>query len=200
MFALLRGAAGRLPVGLVLVELVIVFVGVYLAFVLTEYQEDRQRERRTERIVEILDVGLARYEQVFGAMVGYHDRRNAELGDALAENRLPDIGDVYYSAPQYPIDVIDYIVTEEAFRVFDIAFYTELITFTNAIQRLMYIEEKLVETAERYEPLPPPDDPDHARVYREQRQLAERHLGYMALRRNTADELLEKVRSLSGRL
>ncbi len=189
MFALLKGAAGRLPVGLLLLELVIVFVGVYLAFVLTEYQEDRQRERRTERIVQVLDLGLQRYEQVFGAMVQYHDRENAALRELLEAGGLPDFGDVYYPAPQYPMDVIDYIVTEEAFRVFDVDYYVGLIGFTNAVQRLMYIEEKLVGVAARYQPLPPADDPDHARVAREQRQLAQRYLGYMERRRNTAEEL-----------
>ncbi len=196
MFAVLRGVAGRVPFGLLLLELLIVFVGVYLAFLLAEFQEQKQRERSFQRIVQILDVGLERYAQAFGAMAQYHDRENTAIRDALAAGQLPSFGDVYYPAPQYPMDVIDYIATEEAFRVFDVAYYTELIAFSNGVQRLMYIEEKLVQAAERYQPLPAEDDTEYTRIHHEQRQLAERYLGYMDRRRNTVIELRDRAQLL----
>jgi len=196
MFGLLRGRLGGVTPAQVLLELAIVFVGVYLAFVFTEYQQDRERQRDADRVLALLEVGLERFEGIFERIAQYHERENPPFRAALAEGRIPDFGDQYYPAPQYPLDVIKFVTTRESFEVFPLQFYVSLTTFAATMQRLMYVEEALARASERWVALPPPEAPRFERVFAEQSQNARRYAEYLDKRGAIAAELAAQATEL----
>ncbi|MBT33920.1 MAG: hypothetical protein CMO01_30015 [Thalassobius sp.] len=181
-------------------DLIIVFIGVYAAFVLSDLQADWKKQKETQHILELLKSGVDRYESTFGGFAVWHVKHNQAFRDKLAKSEIPEFGNAYYPAPQYPIDVIDHVLTEESFKVFPVDIYVPLAGFSNAIQRMMYVEEKLVEISERYEPLPYKENPDYERVFRQQRQLAYRYWQYLEKRMNIAQELEKRAKELGEQL
>lgn len=130
----------------------------------------------------------------------YHKSNNSRFYNELKAGGVPDFSDTYYPAPQYPIDVIRHILTRESYQVFTIDFYVPLTAFSNAMERLMYIEEKLVKIAEQYEPLPDKTHPDYERIFLIQRQNAIRYYNYLEKRQNTCEELVTKADGLIKKL
>lgn len=181
-------------------DLVIVFIGVYLAFLFSNYQEGKKQQRDGQRVIAVLKVGLQRYSNTFTNIAGYHEQKNAEIRASLEGNEIPYFGGSYYPAPQYPLDVVNFILTRESFEVFDVDIYVHLTQFSNAIQRIMYIEEKIALTSEEFRYLPPEDDPTYDQMFRDQYVLATRYLDYMERRKNAAQELVQVINALSSRL
>ena len=142
------------PVRLFL-ELVIVFVGVYLAFLFTDYKEQQRTAAEIERVATLMQVGLDRYEELFEGFAQRHAIKNEEFRQQLENNQIPVFYDTYYAAPQYPVDVINFVLTREGYEVFSLDFYVPLTSFAHSIQRVMYVEEKLVQLGEQYRRLPP---------------------------------------------
>ena len=85
---------------------------------------------------------------------------------------------------------MNYLITSESFDVFDVDLYLPLTSYANALERIMYVEEKLTELAEGFNPAAASSaDP----VLREgQLQNAARYLRYMDMRRSISDELARK--------
>ncbi len=186
--------------GKILLELLIVFVGVYAAFMLNNYQAERQAVRDRGHVIELLRVGLDRYEQLFGGFVQRHENINPQFRAALDRSELPEFGDAFYPAPQYPIEMIDHLVTEQSYGVFSVDVYVPLISFQNALRRLMYVEEKLVQLSAASEPLPPADHADRAWAQARQKQRAERYYAYLEIRKRTSQELVERAKSIGAQL
>ena len=139
-------------------------------------------------------------EKLFAGFVLRHDNTNPQFRAALDRGELPAFGDDFYPAPQYPIEMIDHVVTQESYGVFSVDVYVPLIAFQNALRRLMYVEEKLVELSTASEPLPPADHPDHSWVRARQEQRAERYYRYLEIRRRTSQELAERAKAIGEQL
>ena len=179
----------------------IVFLGVYLAFLLSNYQENRKIERESARVVTLMQVGLDHYEGLFEGFALRHETENAAFRDELNNGRIPAFWDQsFFPAPQYPIDVINFVLTKESYKVFAIEVYLPLTRFSNAMQRVMYVEEKLVRLGERYEPLPDQRDPEYERIAKQQRILAEQYWRYLEIRKSISKEIVATVRALRKEL
>ncbi len=179
-----------------LAELVIVFLGVYLAFLLSNFQAEKQEAADRTRVLTLIQLGVRQYGELFAGMAEYHENANATFREELASGTIPDYGETIFLAPQYPIEAIRYILTNASYDLFNIDVYVPLIEYLSRIQRLMYVEEKLVELSERYMPLPPPSDPSYAHVQREQQQYARRYLLYLDRRKILAADLANRARQL----
>jgi len=176
-------------------DLLIVFVGVTLAFVFTNYQENKKLEQDTRQMISLLKVGLVEYEQLFEGFVIYHENYNANFKEQLEEGMIPDFGDVTYPAPQYPIDVISYILTNESYELVDPEFYVKLTQFSTAFQQLMYTEEKLVQKAEKFEELSW-QNVSQEKLREGQFEIGNRYLRYLEIRKNRSLELRDKAKEL----
>ena len=171
------------------VDLIVVFIGVYLAFIFAEYQQDQKKHRETQRVIGLLQIGVSRLEGAFNGAVGFHERFDENFSAQLETEEIPHFGFQTYVAPQYPIDQIQYIITSESYDLFDLDLYVWLTEYSNAIQRIMYVEEKIVEMSDRYQPLPPDSDPAYARIYGQQMYYAKRYLQYMNMRGDISAQL-----------
>ena len=134
-------------------------------------------------------------EQLFGGFVPYHETHNAEFAAALQRGEVPDFGDTFFAAPQYPIDTINYLLTQTSYGLFSLDVYVPLTRFASGVQRMVYIEQKLVELAEQYDPAPR-DDSDRAR----QRWRANRYLDYLEMRKRTSASLQQQAQQIKSLL
>ena len=184
------------PTQLIL-ELFIVFLGVYLAFLLSGFQERSQRMDDRKKVLELLDIGIERYHELFEQFVLGHQKRNLEFRQRLEGGVIPYFGDITYPAPQYPIDSITFILTDESYDLFEVGLYIPLTGYVNAFERLMYVEEKLVHLSEQYQPLPPESHSEYQYQRSIQLQHAQRYLRYLDIRKSICEELVERSEELS---
>lgn len=173
-------------------DLLIVFIGVTLAFIFTNYQQNKLLKEDTQQMISLLEVGLVQYEQLFGGFVQYHENYNEQFRESLDSGVIPDYSDVTYPAPQYPIDVIRYILTNESYELVDPEFYVKLTQFSTALQQLMYTEEKLVQTAEKFEELSWQNG-SQEKLRESQFEIAARYLRYLEIRKNRSLELRDQA-------
>lgn len=179
-----------------LFDLIIVFIGVYAAFTFSSMKEDRKKQEDGQRVVELLDVGMVRYEALFNGFSQYHAGFNSEFKAKLDKGEIPEHWDYYYPYPQYPVDVINYVLTNESYQLFNLDFYLPLTGFANEVQKLMNIEQKIVETSEKYEPLPPKAHQDYQIIFNKQRVNALRFYEYLEMRRNTSARLSNQAKNI----
>lgn len=173
------------------VELLIVFVGVYLAFLLSQYQETRKLDDKRETVISLLADGIGRYEGLFEGFAQYHEGRNAEILAELRGGQIPDMSNVAYAAPQYPSDAIDYVLTNESFDVFELELYVPLASFANRIKQLTSVEAELTELGNRYVRVDR-TSPRYAEMY----QLGVRYHHYMEFRRSISADLAGRAAEL----
>ena len=182
------------------VDLIVVFIGVYLAFIFAEYQQDLQKQKETKKIISLLQIGVSRLEGSFSGAVGYHEQYAENFTTSLETGEIPHYGFQTYVAPQYPIDVIKYISTSESYELFDLDLYVLLTEYSGAVQRIMYVEKRIVELADKYQPLPAETDPQYQQMYRQQLHNAKRYLQYMNMRGEIAGRLATMSAALNKML
>lgn len=187
------------PLGL-FAELVIVFLGVYLAFLFSAHQEERKIEADKEKIVELLEFGLERYHELFSGFATRHENLNPQILATLQNGEVPDFGGEYFVAPQYPIDAIKFLLTDESYDLFENGLYVPLIEYVNRINRLMYVEEKLVELSEVYEPLPATTHPSYEHLHAKQMHKGWRYYRYMELRKEISSNLADHIKAVQALL
>ena len=83
----------RLDFVAIAVELLIVFIGVYLAFLLAQYDEGRRMEERRDRVLGLLKEGVVYYEDLFAGFVLYHNSHNAAFREDLDNGVIQDYSD-----------------------------------------------------------------------------------------------------------
>ncbi|MEQ8470444.1 MAG: hypothetical protein RIC35_04630 [Marinoscillum sp.] len=181
-------------------DLAIVFIGVYTAFYFSESKAKNAKIAEGEKVIGLLEMGIDRYEKAFASFANYHEKHNASFKERLDNDLIPDYSSTFYPAPQYPVEVITHILTRESYEVFSIDFYVPLTAFANALERMMYVEEKLVLLAERYQKVPAKTHPDYNIIAYEQIENAERYYEYMELRKKVALELVERAKGLKLQL
>jgi hypothetical protein len=196
----LLGRFGKINPLAVLVQLVVVFIGVYAAFALSEYREARQLEDRRERVLALLAEGIEQYGSSFGSFAEFHESHNAEFRAQLDRGELPDYSDWYYIAPQYPIDLINYLVTTQGSDLFDQDLFEPLTRYATMVEMLMYAEERMTRLGDAYRPPPPPGAPGAEAIRAEQRAAAERFYNYLEVRRGISAGLAQHASDLSERL
>ena len=94
-------------------DLLIVFIGVYMAFVFSSQREDKVQLKETKRVIALMEVGFELYESTFKNMANYHDDFNKGFKTKIDNNEIPFIADTRYPYPQYPIDVINFVLTKD---------------------------------------------------------------------------------------
>lgn len=170
-------------------DLIIVFIGVTMAFLFTNYQENKKSEQQTKLILSVMDVGLDRYEELFSGFVSYHEKFNKTFRERLNAGEIQNFESDTYPSPQYPLDVITYLLTNKGYESLSPELYLKLATFSNAIQRLVYVEQKLVDASEKYTHTNL-DRSKLSELYRiEQLKWANNYLKYLEIRKSTCQQL-----------
>ena len=178
-----------------ILDLIIVFIGVSLAFLFTNYQEKTKKEKETAQLLFLLNTGLNRYEKLFKGFISYHDDYNIHFNNQLESNEIPDIQGITFLSPAYPINAVS-LLTDQGYDVLGSNIYIALISFSNAMQRLTYIEQKLVAISEKSMGLSQETFSTKTAYKQELKKWAAQYLIYLELRKSVLNELLDKSSQL----
>lgn len=178
------------------VDLIIVFIGVTLAFIFTNYQDQKKQREHTKKVVQLINNDLDKYEELFGGFAIYWDSLSIDFQNNLEKGNIPNFENQTFPAPQYPIDAIN-LLTNQGFETLEPKVYIELAEYSSGIQALMYVEQKLVDASEKYTHLP--KDFEITRLQRyEQFKWAKNYLRYAKIRVRISSFLEEKSGELKN--
>lgn len=139
---------------IILLELFIVFVGVYLAFLLNNYQENQRIGREADKIYTSLKVELERIRIDFPGQAAYQRSVNMEW-DSLWENEI--YGSFYewrYIQPQYDFTTLEYALRAQESSIVDFELYESLTKLYRHVKQLEHIELLITDLGLRYRNVP----------------------------------------------
>ena len=180
---------------LVLVELVIVFTGVYLAFFLNNMQEEKYIQQESEKIWSSLKIELEGIRLAFPLWAENQEQNNVEWDSLFA---IDEIGDFYtwrYIQPQYDFTTIQYAIDSREGSIVDFDMYKRLTTLYQRIQQLEHSENLMTEMGLRYKNIPKGMDknPDYWILFGENKLLFYKFIDFSKMRTG----ILRRIAKLS---
>lgn len=146
-----RGNKGRLFI----LELLIVFVGVYMAFLFQSYGEARKEERERQRIFAALKTELEFFRVIMPGRAGYSRRVYRELSEVREQGKYRDFSGWRFLEPQYKYQMIEYAINHQNSNIIDFETFQLLQKFYTNLKRLEQAERLMMEMAQRYKYIPP---------------------------------------------
>ncbi len=134
----------------VVVELFIVFIGVYLAFSLNNHQQEQYVKKEGEKVWSSLKLELERIRLSFPVWVEYQKSQNEKWDSLFA---IQEVGKFYtwrYIQPQYDFTTIEYAISTRESSIVDFDMYKKLTELNQNIQMLRHSEELMTETGFKY--------------------------------------------------
>ncbi len=134
-----------------LAELVIVFVGVYGAFLFENYNEARKRNEERQKVYQALRNEIGSLRTTFASIAGYQVKYNRELKAKIDRGETPDeVRRLRYVAPQYSLEVLENALRFNSFELLDLPLHIQLSRYHSLIQMLGYAEQKITQLSESY--------------------------------------------------
>ncbi len=134
-----------------LVELFIVFAGVYGAFILSTYNQEQKQKADQQKVFVALHNEISDLSKLFGGIAAYHDKFNETIKQKLANNEAPtEIENFRYASPQYSLEVLESALRFNSFETLDLPLHIQLSQYHSDIQKLIYTEQKITEMSEDY--------------------------------------------------
>ncbi len=185
----------RQGVRFLLLELVIVFLGVYGAFMLQSWSEDRLLDAEREKVLVGVKEDLEYFRVIFP---GFTSREIVEERRALIEEgRYRDYSDWRFLQPQYDYTAIEYAL-EAGADIVDYELNSGLAELYQELQKLRYTEDLITRLAMDYRAIPAGslDDPV-VRMAHENNFLGFRRLNDRARDRVV---IMDRISEISTRL
>ena len=133
------------------IELIIVFVGVYSAFYLNTYNQEKQEQENRQKVLIALSEEIGDLGKTFGGIASYQAKFNLLVEEKYEQNLdLPEIEPLRFVAPQYSLEVLDNALRSNTFEVLDLALHIELARYYRDTRMLMDVEEKITELSQDY--------------------------------------------------
>lgn len=135
---------------LVVVELFIVFIGVYLAFSLNNHQQEQYVKKEGEKVWSSLKLELEKIRFSFPIWVEFQNSQNEKWDSLFA---IQEVGQFYtwrYIQPQYDFTTIEYAISTRESSIVDFDMYKKLTELHQNIQMLRHSEELMTETGFKY--------------------------------------------------
>ncbi len=139
---------------LVLVELIIVFVGVYLAFFLNSIQEEKYIKQESEKIWSSLKIELEGIRLAFPLWAENQAEQNVKWDSLFAKEEIGKFYTWRYIQPQYDFTTIQYAIDSREGNIVDFDMYKRLTTLYQNIQQLEHSENLMTEVGLRYKNIP----------------------------------------------
>ena len=137
-------------VRLLLLELLMIFIGVYLAFLFQNYSEDKKISKEKEKVLVSLKLELETFRTTFPGFSEYQKDKNAEWDSVFAAVEMAEFYTWRYLEPQYNFQVIEYALDQERTEVVDFELYDQLAKLYSSIKRLEHAERMMTEHGQRY--------------------------------------------------
>lgn len=133
----------------ILIDLVIVIIGVYTAFLIQSYAEKNYNEREKEKVLTALKVELESFRLSFPRfadyMAGYHDE--------IKDQEDVDFSGWRYIEPQYAYQIVEYAIRLENNEIIDFELYDELQKLFVGVKQLEHVERLITAYSGQYKVL-----------------------------------------------
>jgi hypothetical protein len=137
-----------------LLELVVVFLGVYLAFLFQSYSENQKLKSEKEKIMIGLKDDLEYFRIFFPGLSSGMKGNIAEWEDLIKRDTYRDFSSWRFIQPQYDYAVIEYALNADA-EVIDFEMNSDLSKLYTELEKLRQAEELITEIALNYKAVPP---------------------------------------------
>ncbi|MEP0984871.1 hypothetical protein [Ekhidna sp.] len=138
----------------VLIDLLIVIIGVYCAFLIQNYAEQEKNEKEKNRVVTALKYELEAFRfqmsEISLGMTSYAQ----QLSSTLSKGDYANFSDFRFIEPQYDYQTIQYSLSLQNSEIVDFELYNTLQSLFVEIKKVEHVERLITETSRRYHTLP----------------------------------------------
>jgi hypothetical protein len=134
----------------ILIELVVVFLGVYFAFVLNNLKENNDTKKEQQKVYAALKRELEYFRIYFPGRAGYNEKQVEDFIALARTEDSPDFSDWRFTQPQYNYQVIDYAINIRNSEIIDFELYIALQQLYGNLQRLENTEKQITITSAAY--------------------------------------------------
>ena len=136
-----------------LLELVVVFLGVYLAFLFQNYSENQKLESEKEKIMIGLKEDLEYFRIFFPGFSSGMGTNITEWNQLLNEGKYQDFSGWRFIQPQYDYAVVEYALNADA-GIIDFEMNSSLSKLYTELEKLRQAEELITTIALNYNAVP----------------------------------------------
>jgi hypothetical protein len=140
----------RLKLHQLLPELLVVFVGVFAAFLLSAYQVERQKELQRQEIIQAVRLDLAAYvangSDSNGGFVKYFSNINRAIGLQMKKQRLEQLPGVIFG-DYWHLESVNMMLASGRLNDIDLTLYRSLARFNTLHQNFL----KMIEGYNQYQ-------------------------------------------------
>ena len=175
----------------VILELIIVFIGVYLAFYLNSYQTNLDIAKESEKVYSSLKVELEQIRFMFPGRAVYQRERIAEWDSLQKIKKYELFYDWRFIQPQYDFTTLEYALNLNENTIIDFELYDILTNLYQRIQQLEHAERLITDVALNFQSIPVDSDMNSERI---QLRFADNRLNFfrfVKFSRSRADGLEE---------
>ncbi|MEL6559475.1 MAG: hypothetical protein AAFQ94_14895 [Bacteroidota bacterium] len=141
-----------------LMDFLIVFAGVYGAFLLSNYQVDINNAKERDKILAALKIELEQFRVFMSDQSEFQQEKVQEWDSLFLADQYINFNGWRYLEPQYNYRIIEYAMNREGTDIIDFELFKELQFVYNSIRRLEHAERLMTEFANKRE-MNPSNDP-----------------------------------------
>lgn len=134
----------------IILELFVVFVGVYMAFLFQQYSENQKQSQEKDKVLMSLKAELDDFRTSFPRFANFQASKNKEWDSLFAAQEVGDFYDWRYLEPQYNYKILEYALNQEGTDIVTFELYDELSKLHSFIKRLEHAERLMTEHGMRY--------------------------------------------------
>lgn len=135
-------------------ELLVVFIGVYMAFLFQKYGENQKLQKEKDKVLTSLKLELEEFRTSFPRFSDFQKEKTDEWDSLFAIQEVADYYNWRYYEPQYNIRIIEYALNQEGTDVVNFEIYDQLSKLHARIKQLEFAERKMTQFGEQYQLIP----------------------------------------------
>lgn len=148
-----------------MLELLVVFIGVYLAFLFTSYTEQQKVKAEREKVLSSLKKETEEFRVSFPDIAEFQQDKLAEWDSIYLVGGVEEYYGWSYIQPQYNFQVIEYALNLQGTEILDFELYEALLKLYQRIKQLEDAERLMTEMATKYVVIPA-DLPKSSDIYK----------------------------------
>ncbi|MGB0523176.1 MAG: hypothetical protein ACPGJS_09455 [Flammeovirgaceae bacterium] len=133
-----------------LVDLIIVFLGVYMASLFSNYNESQKNAKQRDKVLSSLKLELEAFRFGMPEYADFQAEQITKWNRALNNDSIIDFYEYRFIQPQYDYTALEYAIKIDETEVVDFELFTELRTLYNNIKSLEFSENLMTETAQQF--------------------------------------------------
>jgi hypothetical protein len=138
----------------VFIDLIIVIIGVYTAFLIQSSAQGNANRREQEKVFSALKYELESFRIMMPKFQTFMQNEKQKLDSFHVADTYSNFAGWRYIQPQYSYQIVEYAINLQGNEIIDFQLYQMLQDLYVEIKRLEYTETRLEEISRRYQTIP----------------------------------------------